>query len=55
MTEQIPQTPRSEQEQKPEFIPISAEVKVVFEQLTGGETYTKNQKLEDEKGLFLWK
>ena len=41
-------------EEGPEHIPTSEEVLEVFKQLIGETEFAEIQKLEDERGLYLW-
>jgi len=43
-----------EEEKGPETIPTMEEVRSVFEQLIGGESYEDIKVMEDDQGLYLW-
>ena len=50
MTEEPPKNP----ERGPEIVPTPEEIAMVFEKLTSSREYTEVQKLEDERGMYLW-
>jgi hypothetical protein len=45
---------KPEQISKPEYIPTSGEIMLLFEILVRENKYETRRKLEDEKGLYLW-
>ena len=50
MSEKPPKNPEIESEK----VPTPEEIAAVFEKLTGSKEYTELQKLEDERGIYLW-